>query len=774
MRLISCYIENFGGLQQFTYEFQSGLNTILEENGWGKTTFAAFLKAMFYGLERTTKRSLDENERKKYEPWNGGAYGGNLVFEANGTRYRVERFFGGKDKEDTFALYDEGTGLVSNEYSEHIGEEMFGIDRIAFEQSIFMKQGMYAVSMTDSVASKMSGLMASGDDVDCYEKACARIESEMKIYKKIGNKGCIPELTEEIASLNKKIAEGKQIAAAMPEWREREQRYIRETESLYQKKEALKAQMLKVAELAAMQEKQKHYNLLLAETNSLEKRVEELDKYFLTGVPETEELEEYRKKMFHYSREDEGEPVVKTEFKYPDLAKIVQRSPLTEEELDACEAKWNELRTKRNLLDKKEMQLQVLQMREDEQKKETQYSIRNTKIKQRICIAAAVLAVIATVVLYVAIGKWYYLIAAVLCFGLAVTAVMFGIRGRRLFRMQECENEELLKQKEECSELQKNIEQIKKALLMYLQAYPIETEEEIPAVINKLRITVMEIKSEKDKVREYKLADAKRREQKAGLQEELLLFIRRFYPDEKEIKEYLLSEIERKRSEYLNLNDQYIAKRQQLAATEKVEWKPQEELLSMEELQTRERTYEQEISNLENGLRQVRRTISDYEEILEACEKFEMEKHDSEELLEEYTRKYKLLDKTLKYLKSAQNDFSSRYLKKMNEGFAEYAELFRKDTFARSALDVKLSVKTDEGGVKRDIGYYSTGARETMELCTRLALIEALFEKEQPFVVLDDPFVNLDTKSLEGARDVLCRIAEKYQLIYFTCHPSRQ
>ncbi len=30
---------------------------------------AAFIKAMLYGMEATTKRSLLENERRHYQPW---------------------------------------------------------------------------------------------------------------------------------------------------------------------------------------------------------------------------------------------------------------------------------------------------------------------------------------------------------------------------------------------------------------------------------------------------------------------------------------------------------------------------------------------------------------------------------------------------------------------------------------------------------------------------------------------------------------------------------
>ena len=109
MKLVKCYIENFGKLSGFSYDFTDGLNVILQENGFGKTTFATFIKAMFYGLSGTGKTSVLINERKRYKPWQGGAFGGNLVFEKDGKRYLIERFFGEKDKDETFVLYDDAT-----------------------------------------------------------------------------------------------------------------------------------------------------------------------------------------------------------------------------------------------------------------------------------------------------------------------------------------------------------------------------------------------------------------------------------------------------------------------------------------------------------------------------------------------------------------------------------------------------------------------------------------------------------------------------------------
>ena len=58
MRLLSCHIENFGKLHEFDMDFDNGLNVILQDNGWGKSSLAAFLKVMFYGFSGDAKRIL--------------------------------------------------------------------------------------------------------------------------------------------------------------------------------------------------------------------------------------------------------------------------------------------------------------------------------------------------------------------------------------------------------------------------------------------------------------------------------------------------------------------------------------------------------------------------------------------------------------------------------------------------------------------------------------------------------------------------------------------
>ena len=125
MKLCSCQIENFGKLQHLELQFQEGLNVFLRENGFGKSTLAAFIRVMFYGLSGERKAQDSENERKKYRPWQGGSFGGSLTFALeNGKRYRITRSFGERKSQDRFQLYDAETNLPSKDYSERIGEEL--------------------------------------------------------------------------------------------------------------------------------------------------------------------------------------------------------------------------------------------------------------------------------------------------------------------------------------------------------------------------------------------------------------------------------------------------------------------------------------------------------------------------------------------------------------------------------------------------------------------------------------------------------------------------
>ena len=67
----------------------------------------------------------------------------------------------------------------------------------------------------------------------------------------------------------------------------------------------------------------------------------------------------------------------------------------------------------------------------------------------------------------------------------------------------------------------------------------------------------------------------------------------------------------------------------------------------------------------------------------------------------------------------------------------------------------------------------SKAFRDVIGLALRLAFIESAFTKEKPFIILDDPFVNVDDNTLAPCLNTLNIISKDYQIIYFTCSISR-
>ena len=131
-----------------------------------------------------------------------------------------------------------------------------------------------------------------------------------------------------------------------------------------------------------------------------------------------------------------------------------------------------------------------------------------------------------------------------------------------------------------------------------------------------------------------------------------------------------------------------------------------------------------------------------------------------------------ILEKTKKLLETAKEQFSSHYLEKMKNSFVNNLKLIGGKEMEVS-VDVNLNVKINECGSNKEIDYFSTGYRDLIYICMRLSLIDSLFENEKPFIILDDPFVNLDEGKIANAIGLLNSLAKKYQIVYFVCHESR-
>ncbi|MBO5459285.1 MAG: AAA family ATPase [Lachnospira sp.] len=265
MKIHECFVENFGVLHEYRYQPEPGLSVVYNKNGTGKSTFAAFIRAMFYGMAADrTRKNLENAERRRYKPWQGGVWGGYICFSVKDKSYRLERTFGEKEREDTFRLTDLDTGLCSNDYSENIGFELFGVDKEAYSATAFVNWKYMQVQVNESMTSQLAN-MADFSGMEKSKRAIELLEDEYKQYVKTGNRGELAQLEKEISMLS------------MQEWK---------------LKSELKEKREELENIFSEEEQNKKMDLSGLSLSEEEKeRLCELDDYFAAGMPDTEQAD---------------------------------------------------------------------------------------------------------------------------------------------------------------------------------------------------------------------------------------------------------------------------------------------------------------------------------------------------------------------------------------------------------------------------------------------------------------------------------------------------
>lgn len=773
MNIIKCHIENFGKLQNFNYEFSEGLNIINEKNGWGKSTFATFIKAMFFGFDSSNKRAISENERKKYYPWQGGKFGGNLEFEIDGKIYEIERFFGLKDKEDTFELYNRITNCKSNDFSENIGEEIFKIDRQAYERSTYIPQQSIAVEINDSLSAKLSNILESENDINSSDDAINKIITIMKEYKKTGNKGKINELETKINNKKRELEIAQKNEELINERNKKIEKIKLEIKRLEEEKNKNQEKINQINEIEKNKIKKDRYEEINKTVQQDEEDLEKFKKYFNNKIPEENEIKRYEEITYKldnlFARIDESIIEDKDREKYERLKYKFNGKEINQEVINNYYLYYNEMQElEKDLIILKE---KLNTQEEIERVKKENKSQKNNRI------IISLLIILLGIIFGIFISKYLYLISLI---GLLVLPL-----GKNENKKEENNFKiETIKKIEEKN--QKKLE-LNEKIIEFINLFE-NGQDNIYEKINIIRNEFNEfnnlekiILNKENKILEY--------------QKNIDVLIEEIY---KELIVYLNIDINK--NNIIEFNS--ICKK--IIFEIKNNKKDFENLvLKIEQDKKRKQKYEEEnnIKEIENFLKN---NIENREEILQsneqlsknisdlinqksydenemnrlintsvAAQEIETEIENLEQELIELNKKYTILDKTQKYLTKAKEEFSSHYLKGMIEGFEKYINLINNEKI-NTNVDIKLNVKVQEYGEKKEIDYLSTGYKDLIGICMRFALVDALFENEEPFIILDDPFVNLDKYKIEKAKELVQELSKKYQVIYFVCHESRK
>ena len=134
--------------------------------------------------------------------------------------------------------------------------------------------------------------------------------------------------------------------------------------------------------------------------------------------------------------------------------------------------------------------------------------------------------------------------------------------------------------------------------------------------------------------------------------------------------------------------------------------------------------------------------------------------------------KYELISRTYDLLGKAKEKFTARYTEPVMEAFMSYySQINAAHTDMQIDADMNISYK--DHGMYRDKHTLSAGLKDLTDICARAALVEVMYKGEKPMLIMDDPFVNMDDKNMEGAVRLMSILSKKYQIIYFTCSQNR-
>ena len=133
----------------------------------------------------------------------------------------------------------------------------------------------------------------------------------------------------------------------------------------------------------------------------------------------------------------------------------------------------------------------------------------------------------------------------------------------------------------------------------------------------------------------------------------------------------------------------------------------------------------------------------------------------------------KIYESRFALLEKAKDALANSYMDKIEQGFRSYTQQLFPRQLGSVMVDKDLQPHIDVRGAAREVESFSAGLADSILLCMRLALVDALFGEETPFLILDDPFVNLDDEHTRRALAMLQEMAETHQILYLVCNTGR-
>lgn len=198
MLIKKLHIISFGMLSDRHITFGDGLNVIEGENETGKSTVGAFIRFIFYGL--------DKAGREKYVGWGMTGCAGSITIESQGSEYRIERELLLNRARDRISIF-RGDEQIRTEKAPW--ELFIGAPENVFENTAFTGE-LGSVVGGQGLPEAIENIVFSADEAVSTKKALKKLDdARVALLYKNKKGGKIYELENGVSELEYRLGAAK-------------------------------------------------------------------------------------------------------------------------------------------------------------------------------------------------------------------------------------------------------------------------------------------------------------------------------------------------------------------------------------------------------------------------------------------------------------------------------------------------------------------------------------------------------------------------------------
>ncbi len=731
----------FGKLRRSSLELGDGLNIIYGDNESGKSTWCGFIRAMLYGINTREQSKIGFiADKEKYRPYSGESMHGRMEVQWQDKELIIERTAGRSGIFGAPVVTDSVTGIAVNGIDVP-GENMLGIKKEVFERSAFIGQTILKVENDKSgeLERRIVSMASSGQEESSFSQAEQRLKG-WKNRRRYHNRGLAPELEEKILNVKNTLNSLRGDAAALTV-KQGKIKSLTELHADYSR-QAEVWRGLRAWEKMNFSEDAKQ-QMEKAEA-ALKQAIDEAK--FGDLLPNEEYCDNINKLYQQY---------VNAQKEY--TARI--------EEVRKCEIEFSEEQKKLNAF----ASFANVENRSAEQDEKRALELTE-KIKKKTFAIPFVLGVLAGIIL----GVGAYFVCSTLNLlpqgipdwapgaGLCAAGIIFGAcvglyRKKKkaalnkelceLLSLYGVEEAEQIRVKDEEYNFQKNAVEACAAKALQAQADLDKADSEREKSRAELKHVTQELDSDADE------ADA------PALIEKMRANISRVKEAHAILKTAAVRFETVKKGQNL---DAFLQDARACApGTEKPEYSEEELSMKLGEINAQLRELELDCSASQARINHVGNQGDLQEQLRQANEK-----------LREINADTRALEYALEELSNANGEMQRRFAPDLEKKAGEIFEKLTEGHFKIVEIlnpQMEMAVREESAAQARQVLELSAGTADELYLSMRLALSDMLTSGEEIPLVMDDALVNFDDSRMEKTLEYLAELAEKRQVILFSC-----